>query len=244
MAAVRHCHAFQAGSAGRAVAGLTTSPLKWETLIAMRDRRSALVTTVLVGAAAALLLALPQPAPAQVSGPGGDREIAVTELATPHPAAANRPAQTPAADSEPLHVTLLDVAAKLSAMVLLVYGVAYAIGVGRRKGWRVKFPSSAPANSRLALCCELPLRGGAALHIVEVDDHPLLLATHGTGDVSLLLDLAPPQPPAEEASPQALPRTAYTAADSIAPGGAAGQFADIAWEDRRDALIQALTQRP
>ncbi len=161
------------------------------------------------------------------------------------PAQTQAPATKAASTSgdAPVSLSLLDVAAKLALLVLAVYGATWGLKLARTKGWHFPRAREGEPAGRLVACEDLMLRGGACLHIVEVDRHPVLLATHASGQVSLLLDLSPPAPvtaPAREATPAKEPRA--PGVDEGADSASALRL-DGEWEERRDALIRALAQR-
>ena len=188
-------------------------------------------------AAAVLCLAHAGTVCAQGMRPGGD-DVSVTEM-TPAKAP---PSATPAGDG-PLSVSILDIAAKLAALVLLVYAAAWGIKAGRAKGWRLQTVGAAPGDERLAVLSELPLRGGSTLHIVEADGRSVLLATQAAGGVSLLLDLTPPPAPSEPEAERPARGKPFTIIGSVEPTTTSTLQTDASWEERRDALIRALAQR-
>ncbi len=198
--------------------------------------------------------------PATAQGMDADQladEIALTELepATTGEVSAHATAGSGKAEG-PLAVSVLDIGAKLALLVLLVYGASLGVKQLQKSGFRLGRSAGVGATEggRIRQCADLALRGGATLHLVEVDRCPVLLATHGTGDVSLILDLrqthgsAPVREPVPHAAasvqPSAPPAIAPAASrDKTEPRTAPILQQDSEWTQRRDALIRALTER-
>lgn len=220
-----------------------------------RHTKSAVDVKAAVGIALCLLLCA---GVSLAQGSSADQladEIATSELA---PSTAQKAAPAPQAKDPagPMGVSVLDIGAKLALLVLLVYGVALGVKQLQKSGFRLG-RSGAPAGTetgRIRQCADLQLRGGATLHLVEVDRNPVLLATHGTGDISLILDLRqtaatqPAREPLYQAAPAVQPRVPTTIAPPVArddsePRTAPALQQDSEWTQRRDALIRALTER-
>ena len=192
-------------------------------------------------AACALAIGIAAPLEAQLSGADSlADEIALTELGPGSAEDAPPEAERELTAAGPVQVSILDIAAKLAVLVLLVYAVAWGAKYAQRGGFRLARAAMPNENRRLRQCADLALRGGATLHIIAVDEHPLLIATHGAGEVSLLLDLrqgdaAPEDDPALRMSPES--ERGLQASDSRA---ASALRLDNEWEQRRDSLIRAL----
>ena len=198
--------------------------------------------------------------PATAQGVDADQladEIALTEIepATTEQGPANAATKGKKADG-PLAVSVLDIGAKLALLVLLVYGASLGVKQLQKSGFRLGRPagSGATEGGRIRQCADLALRGGATLHLVEVDRCPVLLATHGTGDVSLILDLrqTSASAPGREPVPHTTASVQPSAPQAIAPQGSRDKTEprtapilqqDSEWTQRRDALIRALTER-
>jgi len=182
-------------------------------------------------------------------------EIATSEL-SPSASHGSTPVSAGKDPAGPMGVSVLDIGAKLALLVLLVYGVAMGVKQLQKSGFRIG-RSGVPAGTetgRIRQCADLQLRGGATLHLVEVDRNPVLLATHGTGDVSLILDLRttaatqPAKEPLYQTTPAVQPRIPTTIAPPVARDDSEPRTApvlqqDSEWTQRRDALIRALTER-
>lgn len=168
-------------------------------------------------------------------------EIALTELAPiTLPEAGGEQA---AAITEPARVSMLDIAAKLALLVLAAYGLAWGAKIVQRSGFRLPHATPDEAGDRLQRCADLSLSGGASLHIIEVDSRPLLLATHGGGDVSLLLDLGSPADAGEPAAETSGPARRESPEDESDSRTLSALKQDDEWQQRRDSLIRALTQQ-
>lgn len=131
-------------------------------------------------------------------------------------------------------VSVLDVAAKLALLVLAVYGVAYGLKVAQQSGFPIRAMSHGATTRRLRAVEELPLRAGVALHLIEVDAQPLVVATAPGGVVSVVMEAAAEAAPDTDAAAPA-PAGAETAA------GMSFLRDDADWQTRRDALIRALS---
>lgn len=161
-------------------------------------------------------------------------DIALTQV-PPEPGGEPSPA---ASLHGPRRLAILDVGARLALLVIAVYAVAWAVKLVQRSGLRLASTGGAHETPRLQACGDLPLRGGACLHIIEVDGRAALVATGPSGQVSMLLDITAENghaPPTSATQPAAVrePRE--------------GDEADVSalrldedWRQRREALIRAL----
>jgi flagellar biogenesis protein FliO len=165
-------------------------------------------------------------------------EIAVTELpaGTVTPQTAGLPAAKPQKDAPAAaRLSIVDVAGKTAALMLLVYALAWGVKQAQRGRLHLGLPRSDATDSpRLKHCANLALRNGASLHIVEMDGRSVLVATQGNGEVRLLIG---------GAAPAIVPQAANAAAPAAVEVGLDDNGREEDWEQRRDVLIRALAQR-
>ncbi len=218
------------------------------------NRYAPVAWRILSGAVVALCTCLALPLEAQVANAESlADEIALTELtpgtvAKPTPAArpangTRTPREAPADKSVagPVRVSALDIGAKLALLVLVVYGIAWGVKLGQRGGWRLARAAVPTSDGRLRHCGNLALRGGASLHVIEVDGAPVLIATQSSGEVSLLLELRRETMPGAEPVTLTPPaRQESPLADPIDMHAVSALRLDSEWEQRRDSLIRAL----
>lgn len=187
---------------------------------------------------------------APLTGAESDKEVALTALEPcahisggPHNSGRASVRDREEGGPGPARVSVLDIVAKLALVVLAVYGFAWGAKQVQRHGVGMSRALAPSGGDRLRRCAHLPLRDGASLHMIEVDRRPLLVATHRSGEVSLLLDLGPSEPP-PTLCPGPTPETApSTTPESTEVLAAATLRDERDWERRREALIRALSQR-
>lgn len=160
----------------------------------------------------------------------------IVQAQSPGPASAEAPT---ASSPGPRPVSALDVVTKLSALVVIVYALTWGLRLAQRRGLLQGLPAAqALPGSRLQRIADLPLRAGSSLHLVEADGRRLLVAFSSSGQVSLLDLASPPSAPAQ-ASGSATPASE----DPFNPRALAALKQDDDWEQRRESLIRALSQR-
>lgn len=138
----------------------------------------------------------------------------------------------------PRSLALLDVGARLALLVIAVYAVAWAVKLLQRSGLRLVSTGGGHETPRLQACGDLPLRGGACLHIIQVDGRAALVATGPSGQVSMLLDItgAGGQALQDDAAGPAAVREMQENDDA----DPSALRLDEDWRRRRDSLIRAL----
>lgn len=165
-------------------------------------------------------------------------EIALTQV-PPEPGAAQEAGGAAGASLEgPRRLAVLDVGARLALLIIAVYAVAWAVKLLQRSGGRLVSTGGGHETARLQACGDLPLRGGACLHIIEVDGRAALVATTASGQVSMLLDITGPNGHAPQES-AARPAAVREIEQDDDPDDS-GLRLDEDWRQRRDALIRAL----
>ena len=199
-----------------------------------------------VGLVLAITVVLGSAAPIGAQATDADNladEIVLTEI-TPDPAPAGAAIAPPAqASTGPMTVSVLDVIGKLALLVLGVYGITWGLRFVQRNGIRTGREPDAAPESRLRPCGSLKLAGGTTLHMVQVDEQAILVATSSGGDASLMLNLNVNSEDTHQDAKAASGTPSRPDRDSSRSQTASGMRQDGDWEHRRESLIRALAQR-
>ncbi len=213
--------------------------------VAFRTRQAAHALPVVGGLIALLVSAATEAAVAQET----QADALAGEIICGEVSSATSPDVPPVAPSDitasgPVRLSVLDVLAKLAALVLAVYGIAWGIKALQSRGLPFTLRGPGAETERLRDCARLPLNRGATLHVISVDDRAVLLSTNASGDVALLLDLnsTPPLETGPE-TPEPSGHRDLFGATQTESRLAADLRQDSDWETRRDTLIRALAQQ-